>query len=651
MGKYISALCVFIILLGCKSRNNGIMNLEHILKLNPELYQVLEKYKDDSLKYDAALFLIENLPYHRGAVHSDLTPMYHTYELFGTGKFTPEQAKDSTERKYGTWHYRDINYRSDIYLDPDFLINNIDWAFKVWEEQPWGKNIPYEQFREYILPYRVGNEELFPWREKIYKQFMPIIRKAMSDTLITEPKQAALVVFDSLLRAPFHFTELIATDVRIGPKIVDTRGGSCLDLTDMMVYIMRALGIPCGIEVLPTRGNNNAAHYWNFIEDTDGTTYYYSMFYWWHRLLEAKVYGDVYGKVYRDKFSLNRNLMNDMQLPQDSLHPFFRYPCMEDVTHLYAADKGWTLKIPKSRFFKEKNTDKGTMLYLCMSKRHTWIPVDWNIFDGDSAVFKNCHGGTVYCLATYNTNQDKLEMLSDPFSVDVEKGDVHFFTPSNNKRSVTLLSKFGMIGEYYLERMKGGAFEASNHPDFRNPDTLYHITEAPVRLCTSVEVNTPKAYKYIRYIGPKDGYGNTSEVEFYSVNNMNTPLKGTVIGPEEGSHGDHSYFNVFDGKTDTSYDHPAGFGGWAGLKLYQPEQIGKIVYTPRNRDNFVRKGDQYELFVCIGGEWIPQGVQISTSDSIVYKDIPENTLLLLRNYSRGVAERLFEYKDNKQFYW
>ena len=66
MGKYISALCVFIILLGCKSRNNGIMNLEHILKLNPELYQVLEKYKDDSLKYDAALFLIENLPYHRG---------------------------------------------------------------------------------------------------------------------------------------------------------------------------------------------------------------------------------------------------------------------------------------------------------------------------------------------------------------------------------------------------------------------------------------------------------------------------------------------------------------------------------------------------------------------------------------------------------
>jgi len=646
-------LCVMLAMTSCKRSNtvHDIISRAEILRMNPELHKVLDKYKNDSLKYEAALFLIDNLPYHEGVVYSDLTPMYHTYELFGTGKFTPEQAKDSVTRKFGTWFFNSVNYRNDTYIDPDFLIDNIDWAFKVWQKQPWGKNIPFEQFCEYVLPYRIGNEELYPWREKIYKQFMPILEEAMKDTLITEPKQAAHVVFDSLLRAPFHFTELIATEVRVGPRIVDTRGGSCLDLTDMMVYIMRALGIPCGIEVLPTRGNNNAPHYWNFIVDTDGTTYYYSMFYWWHRLLKAEVYGDVYGKVYRDRFSLNKALMEEMNMPQDSLHPFFRYPCIEDVTNLYATDKGWTLEIPKSRILESKNIGQGEMLYLCMSKRHTWIPVDWNIYDGENAKFENCHGGTVYCLGRYNAHADKLEMLSDPFSVDLETGEMYFFTPSNEKHDVTLLSKFGMIGEYFLERMKGGAFEGSNNANFSNADTIYHIKEAPCRLCTTVKVSNPQAYRYVRYIGPEEGYGNTSEVEFYSAKNLETPLKGTVIGPKEGAQGDHSYFNVFDGKTDTSYDHPKGHGGWAGLKLDKPERIGKIVYTPRNRDNFVRKDDVYELFVCIDGNWVPQGIQPATSDSLVYHDIPENTLLLLRNYTRGAAERLFEYKEGKQVYW
>ena len=55
--------------------------------------------------------------------------------------------------------------KKDIYIDPAYLVTNIEWAFKVWREQPWGKNVPFGQFCEYVLPYRVGNEELVPWRE------------------------------------------------------------------------------------------------------------------------------------------------------------------------------------------------------------------------------------------------------------------------------------------------------------------------------------------------------------------------------------------------------------------------------------------------------------------------------------------------------
>lgn len=374
---------------------------------------------------------------HEGVASGDMGAVYKAYELFGTGKFTYQQALDSAAKVCGFSGARNITMKKDIYIDPAYLVTNIEWAFKVWREQPWGKNVPFGQFCEYVLPYRVGNEELVPWREKLYYQFMPIIEKHKNDSDIVKPTYAAHLVLDSLLRAPFYFTGEMGTNIRIGPQIADWRGGSCLDLCDMMVYICRALGIPCGIEELPMRGNNNAPHYWNFIEDQDGKTWYFSMFYWWHRLMEAEKYADVYGKVFRHRFSLNWDMMYSMQT------------------------------------------------------------------------------------------------------------DAHFV-----------------------------------HPEFRLP-----------------------------------------------------------------------YFNVFDGHTDTSYDHPFDYGGWAGLDLGEKKAIGKIVYTPRNRDNFVRKGDLYELLVCHGGEWKSAGTQTAQSDSLLFRNIPKHALLLLRDLSRGEAERLFEYKDGVQKYW
>ena len=99
---------------------------------------------------------------------------------------------------------------------PPILVGNIEWAFKVWREQPWGKNVSFEQFCEYVLPYRVGNEKLEPWRERLYYQFMPIIEKHKNDPEIENPVHAAFVVRDSLLRTPHYFTGEMGTSVRVG---------------------------------------------------------------------------------------------------------------------------------------------------------------------------------------------------------------------------------------------------------------------------------------------------------------------------------------------------------------------------------------------------------------------------------------------------
>lgn len=33
-----------------------------------------------------------------------------------------------------------------------YLIENIDYSFKVWEQRPWGKYISFDDFCEFLLP-------------------------------------------------------------------------------------------------------------------------------------------------------------------------------------------------------------------------------------------------------------------------------------------------------------------------------------------------------------------------------------------------------------------------------------------------------------------------------------------------------------------
>ena len=48
-----------------------------VLAENPGLKGILELYQEDSLKYEAALFLIDNMGYYQGADSGELNSMYN----------------------------------------------------------------------------------------------------------------------------------------------------------------------------------------------------------------------------------------------------------------------------------------------------------------------------------------------------------------------------------------------------------------------------------------------------------------------------------------------------------------------------------------------------------------------------------------------
>ena len=118
---------------------------------NWKRYSIYSKNEGDSLKLRAAEFLILNMPgkysqYSEGQWNDAATVYYRWENLLNRPSALDEYDLSDPVRK------DDLKY-----ITADFLINNIELAFKVWREMPWGKDIPFDVFCEEILPYRVGH--------------------------------------------------------------------------------------------------------------------------------------------------------------------------------------------------------------------------------------------------------------------------------------------------------------------------------------------------------------------------------------------------------------------------------------------------------------------------------------------------------------
>ena len=143
------SFALMIVLSGCSGTNNYPENVDHSLteagENASELIKVIDHFNqaDDSLKLEAAYFLIGNMDEH----------CYVTYRLFDTTDATVDidplafenydiltKAVDSIESDRGELDYESQDKIYDVKtINADFLINQINLAFEVWLEKPWAK--------------------------------------------------------------------------------------------------------------------------------------------------------------------------------------------------------------------------------------------------------------------------------------------------------------------------------------------------------------------------------------------------------------------------------------------------------------------------------------------------------------------------------
>lgn len=630
---------------GCAIQQNG--NLENSLSLAGEnghnLETVLEHFSGDDEKREAAEWLISNMVGHYtldGPLYDNYICYYSIFSERGKSALS-EIDSLATADGFSASNFQRCDDLGNIRAE--YLIHDIELAFKTRDSLPWCANVRNEDFLRHVLPYRIKDERLTAWRDSVLALFSPVI-DSLVNAVVNDPLVAGKALLEKWGERNFKWTAKLPQGPAIGYASVTLKAGTCLDYAHGAVYIMRAAGIPSGVDMVPVSGDNNSGHYWPFILDRNGETFVSSVdIPRWVTPDSLDIHS---AKTDRTEFGINMHIAESLsgeEFPATYLLP----PRITDVTSHYNPGKCYRIDLG----------DIGAgdnPVYLALSSNDGWISVDRSTVKGE-AVFNDVAAGVVACAGLWKDR--RFVPLTEPFEIGKENGGVRYIKVGPEMKQMTVFSKFP-LGERsgdIVGRVVGGVIEGADNPEFHDADTLFIIKDFPKRKINIVAI--PEAggeYRYYRYRGPEGSHCNIAEVALFRNPSDTIPLKGCVFGTPETVANDmsHNYEKVWDGDLDTSFDYPEPSGGWSGIDFGQPCTIRKIMYAPRNRDNYVRKGDLYELFYFADKRWNSLGKKTAEGDSLAYR-APEGTLYYLKNHSRGKDERIFEYDFEKreQKFW
>ncbi|MBR1767005.1 MAG: transglutaminase domain-containing protein, partial [Bacteroidales bacterium] len=91
---------------------------------------------------------------YRNEVHADFEVRMAQFPMIGLRLDTLSVAeREAMEFLYA---YMPLSDLADY--EPLFFLDQVRTAFKARKEMPWGKNVPEDEFRHFVLVYRVNNE-------------------------------------------------------------------------------------------------------------------------------------------------------------------------------------------------------------------------------------------------------------------------------------------------------------------------------------------------------------------------------------------------------------------------------------------------------------------------------------------------------------
>ena len=139
--------------------------------------------------------------------------------------------------------------------------------------------------------------------------------------------------------------------------------------------------------------------------------------------------------------------------------------------------------------------------------------------------------------------------------------------------------------------------------------------------------------------------------DLYALDSEGVRLQAKPIGsPVWDSR--HPLAAAFDDDVLTYAQTKADSGAWIGLDFGRTREVAEIRILPHNDDNFIRKGELYQLQCWDDGQWWTIDEQQGDDRQYLQFDLcPCGTLFRLRDLTKGKEERIFTYENVKQVWW
>jgi len=657
-----------------------------------ELLCVLDHYEHDkdSLKYKAACFLIENMRWHKTYqkvqyVDPKIPKLYekldylYTKALNGFDKVSALDSNRFLEERLGNYSYvvgslmeitsldTNVITRHGVFedcceVDADFLIFHIDNAFKVWRESKYAKNLDFDDFCEYILPYRSfwGTTFLYSgaWLNERFAKHL--WRGTTSDF------RGYLKRYNHYVNKMYMFAYPFRLNERIG--ICDlflNANKDCALLADNACNVFRACGFPVTVDYTIAFKAYTNRHFYCSYWDSAGTWRRFNPGFNW--IVETCPTGHVPLNLFRNTFAAQKDTPYFLRAKAEKIPGELASPCIKDVTG--EVSEQVELALP---FTKETDNH---LAYLCTCSgdfTSGLVAVTWGSIDNASkqVVFKHALYNTLY-FPMY-MKDEVLCSFGEPFYVIKDSLArsgfrlCHLYENPDirEKGNLLLTRKYPLKSALVeaMERMVGGRFEGANREDFSDAETLFTISEPPRPYWQEYVLNNNRAYRYYRYVAPFGwSWVNVAELEFLvrgdvvrSYTSSVTPLP---IFKEEDislSQDDH-WVQVLEKDTVEMRKKPyfdkniltSSWGSSCVVKMPEQLVIERVRMIPRNAGNDVQPGDRY-LLLYWDNEWKKFGVQRAKYNFLKFENVPLNKIYWLRNLDRGIEDLPFVYEDGRQ---
>ena len=621
--KKILYLCLITYLTACKSKDNSPFT-------NPVFTKVWEHYDspEDSLKRKSLQFLVKHIHNKQGLAPQFCSEINPVYELIF------QASKSDTfdfEKNYVYQTFSDFAVADTAIITAEQLIENIDYAFKT-RNLPWAKQTTFQDFCEYVLPYRIREEPLSNWRKFFYEENKTLI-DSLVKAKVADPKIVCRVLSDKLFDK-YRFYSKFNLPVTNLVDLYKNPIGECIPRYILYAAIARSIGLPVAVDFTPQYSSFPGNHQWiSLISSTDSARAYP------FNGGEKWKYFPSHGvKMFRFTYSNKELIDNDSELLSTST--------IKDVTNEYP-------QVVKDLVFPYPTpiTKEPIYLFTFSTGTNLVLLAESKIKD-HKIIFKDlCYTESSVLLMGYYVG-NKVITFKNPFTIQNWTNAIVWHQPLKTKsRTVRLYRKYPVTWDElpFYEQVQGAKIQGSNQLDFSVVEDVYTIEKYPDHP-TEFKINSPKNFNYYRYLSVNSSEINLAELHFNFGNrkpeSRNFIASKGVLGTEIDK--------IIDNNIRTNFI--ANKNNWVGIDASKErfKNLKSIIIMPRNNFNIIEKNHVYELFY-FDKNWVSLGKKNAINSYLDFDKVPSNCLLLLRNLTEGSQERIFTYETDSerrgQIFW